>query len=150
MQRILCPTDFSEYASRALDCSIELARAFGSAIWIVHVLEPPVLFGGELTSSSLVGEVIKVQRERAQTELERAAQQCHTANVRAVAQLEIGYPANVLIQLSNEADLVVVGTHGRTGFQHLVLGSVAERVVRMAKCPVLVVPKQRDAKDAAA
>jgi nucleotide-binding universal stress UspA family protein len=150
MQRILCPTDFSEYASRALDCGIELARSFASAIWIVHILEPPVLFGAELTSSSLVGEVIQVQRERAQTELERAAHFCHTAEIRAVAQLEIGYPGNVLIELSKDADLVVIGTHGRTGFQHLMLGSVAERVVRLAKCPVLVVPKQRDAANAAA
>lgn len=150
MQRILCPTDFSDYSVRALDCAIELARAFDSSLWIVHVLDPPVLFGAELTTSSLAGEVIKVQRERAQLELERAAQQCHTERVRAVAQLEIGYPANVLIELSKQADLVVIGTHGRSGFQHLVLGSVAERVVRMAKCPVLVVPKQRDAKEAAA
>jgi nucleotide-binding universal stress UspA family protein len=71
-------------------------------------------------------------------------------DVQAVMQLEIGYPANVIVELSKNADLIVIGTHGRTGFQRLALGSVAERVVRMGKCPVLVVPNPRDAKHQAA
>jgi nucleotide-binding universal stress UspA family protein len=150
MQRILCPTDFSDYASRALDYSIELARSFGSGIWLVHVLEPPVLFGAELSSSSLLNQVIKLQHERAEAELVRASERCRAMDVQAVMQLEIGYPANVIVELSKNADLIVIGTHGRTGFQRLALGSVAERVVRMGKCPVLVVPNPRDAKHQAA
>jgi universal stress protein A len=150
LQRILCPTDFSEYAARALDYSIELAHRFGSGLWLVHVLEPPVLFGAELSSSALLNQVVKVQHERAEAELARAKERCRAADVQAVEQLEIGYPSNVLVELSKDADLIVIGTHGRTGFQRLMLGSVAERVVRLGKCPVLVVPKPRAEKHEAA
>ena len=140
VQEILCPTDFSASSERALDCGIALARLYGASIRIVHVMEPPVLFGAEVSSPDLMTEAIKAQREYAETKLTHAQEQCNIAGVVATTQLEIGYPSSIVADLSNIVDLIVMATRGRTGLPHLALGSVAERVVRAAKCPVMVVP----------
>jgi nucleotide-binding universal stress UspA family protein len=144
LQRILCATDFSDDATEALEAAIELARSFDATLQVVHVLEPPVLFGSELTTSALITEVVKQQQERADAGLARALERCRTAGVSACSQLEIGSPGLRLAELSKQADLMVVGTRGRTGIDHLLLGSVAERVVRLSHCPVLVFRKKAE------
>lgn len=144
IRRILCPTDFSPQADHALDYAIVMARAFGGTLWLVHVLEPPAdLYSADIASAALVEEALKVQRENAQADLRRAEARCEAAKIPVATQLECGLPRDVLVGLSKDADLIVMGTRGRTGLRHFVLGSVAERVVRTAKCPVTVVPDER-------
>jgi nucleotide-binding universal stress UspA family protein len=146
IRRILCPTDFSPQADHALDYAIALARSFGATLWLVHVLEPPaILYAADVMSASLVDEALKLQRRNAESDLRLAEERCVAAKVQVATQLECGLPRDVLVGLSKDADLIVMGTRGRTGLRHLVLGSVAERVVRMAHCPVTVVPPPDDA-----
>ncbi|HKU38268.1 MAG TPA: universal stress protein [Polyangiales bacterium] len=143
-QRILCATDFSDNANDALDAAIEHARTFGASLQIVHVIEPPILFGAEMASPALINAMLEQQQKHAHEELARARERCRSAGVTAAGSLlELGTPAFALIELSKQADLLVMGTRGRTGFAHLLLGSVAERVLRFSHCPVLVVPKKR-------
>jgi nucleotide-binding universal stress UspA family protein len=150
-RRILCPTDFSSQADRALDYAIELAHSLGATLWLVHVLEPPaLLYSADIASAALIDEAIKVQRETTERDMRRARERCEAAHVPVETQIECGLPRDVLVGLSKHADLIVMGTRGRTGLRHLVLGSVAERVVRMAKCPVTVVPDGHEVEEAAA
>ena len=143
-QRILCATDFSQHAAHALDRAVELARSLGSETTIVHVIEPPMLFGPEAANTSLVAEVVKAQREAAETEPSRVVEHARAASVRVESRLHVGMAALTLVQLSRDTDLLVMGTRGRTGLKHLLLGSVAERVVRHAHCPVLVVGMEQN------
>jgi nucleotide-binding universal stress UspA family protein len=150
IRRILCPTDFSPQADNALDYAIALARSFGATVWLVHVLEPPaILYRADIMSAALVEEALRMQRANAESDLRRAEERCAAAKVQVATQLECGLPRDVLVGLSKDADLIVMGTRGRTGLRHLVLGSVAERVVRMAKCPVTVVPAPNEVERAA-
>ena len=149
-QRIVCATDFSANANAALDSAIELARTFGATLQIVHVVEQPVLFGGEVTSAEFVRTMVELQQKHAQAELAAACERCRNAGVSASSLLELGTPAFALAELSKQSDLIVMGTRGRTGFAHVFLGSVAERVLRLSHCPVLVVPQKGGAHTASA
>ena len=142
IQRILCPTDFSEPSFAALEVAAELARVFGAEIVVVHVLTPipvaeiPALHAG--FNVDRYQEVLGESLRRALDEL-IATRLGGTATVRGV--LVVGHPAAEIVRVGHEegADLIVLSTHGRSGVGHLLFGSVAERVVRSARCPVLTI-----------
>jgi universal stress protein A len=151
MKRILVPVDFSDASQKALEHAAELARAFGATIDILHVWEAPRYLPPELVIAgpSPQQTLAELSRARAETELKELVQ-----NAGAVASLigqvrnEEGIPAAKIVEVAATGyDLIVMGSHGRTGFRHLLLGSVAERVVRHAKTSVLSVrvPEQRGA-----
>ena len=136
-QRILCPVDFSDCSREAMHAASELARAIGAAVTLFHVVEPPrALFpppaglvppaaeGAPLADAGRELAAWQGQESGAPAPIVRAGVPWHEI----VAEVERG-----------EFDLVVMGTHGRTGLTHVLLGSVAERVVRHARCSVLVV-----------
>ena len=136
LKRILAPHDFSEYSDAAIGYACALADKFDAQLHLLHVLEvhassTPV-FGAGLALSPRVRE----SRAAAEKALEQVAD--GRAAVRATAEgptfLEILRYAN-----ENDIDLIVMGTHGRSGLAHVMLGSVAERVVRKAPCPVMTV-----------
>ena len=136
LKRILAPTDFSEYSAEAIGYACALADKFGSELHFLHILEvhassTPV-FGAGLAFSPRIRE----SRAAVEQALELVAD--GRAAVRATAEgptfLEILRYAK-----DNEIDLIVMGTHGRSGLAHVMLGSVAERIVRKAPCPVLTV-----------
>ncbi len=137
LKKILAPTDFSEYSAAAIGYAFALADRFDSQLHLLHVLDfhlsSTPAFGGGLALSPRVQE----SREAAEASLERVATGGR-AVVRAIAEgptfLEILRYAK-----DNEIDLIVMGTHGRSGLAHVMLGSVAERVVRKAPCPVMTV-----------
>jgi nucleotide-binding universal stress UspA family protein len=134
---ILYLTDFSQPSEAALPFVTSLARAYGSSIHALHVLMPP-MFG--YTSPALTGPAIEVWEQRAREDMDR------------VSSYFTGLPHECLIERGGEIwplvanaigqrkiDLIVLGTHGRTGAQRLLLGSVAEEIFRMARAPVLTI-----------
>jgi nucleotide-binding universal stress UspA family protein len=145
IRTILCPIDFSDHARRALDHAVAIARWYDSTITVfhVHVAVPPAAYG--LEAPPAIGMALTpADRDRLAAALERFAETAGAAGV--PIEIAIGQgtsPANEILRQASaiHADLITIGTHGRTGFDRLVLGSVAERVLRKAECPVLTVPR---------
>lgn len=138
IRRILCPVDFSTPSEKALDFALELADSLGAQVELVHVYQLPVyalpdgamMAGPEFTT-------------RVTTELQKSLTELATrSNRKLPTHLVEGVPYREVVRVAEElgADMVVMGTHGRTGIRHLLLGSVAERVVRSARVPVVTVP----------
>ena len=134
--KILFPTDFSPASEDALRWATALARDSGATLSIVHVEEPPMAYGGGEMYIALDDEETKGQLRRM---LGNVVPLDH--NVRFEHKLLVGDPATAIVDAAAQenADLIVMGTHGRTGLSRLLMGSVAEAVVRRAKCPVLTV-----------
>jgi nucleotide-binding universal stress UspA family protein len=130
IQRILCPTDFSETSAHAVDQAVTVARYYKAAISALHVVQP---IEASIDAPSLDG-----LRQETAAFLETATK----AGLSVDVQVEIGPVVQRILDHAARlpADLVVMGTHGSGGFQHLVLGSVTEKVLRSARCPVLTVP----------
>jgi nucleotide-binding universal stress UspA family protein len=151
VKRILVATDFSEYADRALSVAIDYAIQLGAAIDLVHVYTVPTPLASSIAGAPLPtplprpDELISIQRQ-----MDSLAERARTAGVDCqTAALE----GNPTVQILAEAqklgtDLIVMGTHGRTGIRRVIFGSVAEHVLRKASSPVLVVPPVRASVDA--
>lgn len=134
-KKIIFPTDFSSSSDAALAYATSLARDTGATLLIVHVEEPPLAYGG--------GEMYYGLVEPDRTELTRMLHEIKPSDpsIPVVYRLVTGDPATSVVQAAEEegADFIVVGTHGRTGLGRLLMGSVAEAIVRKAKCPVVTV-----------
>jgi nucleotide-binding universal stress UspA family protein len=140
--RILVPTDFSPTADAALDYAFVLAERFGASVELLHVLDDPFVTDG-MAAEAYISEAPALRTAMLQDARERLR---HRAAAReAIPQITtevlFGHGARTIAEYAAErgVDLLVMGTHGRTGFAHLLLGSVAERLVRIAPCPVLTV-----------
>jgi universal stress protein A len=133
IDRILAATDFSAGSERALEYAEEMAHRFGAEIVLLHVDEAFAALPGS--------EIAEDQRRAAERELEAQTRQLAAKGLRVRALLRIGLAVEEIVGAAEaeRADLVVMGTHGRSGLSHLLMGSVAERVVRRARCPVLTV-----------
>jgi nucleotide-binding universal stress UspA family protein len=145
IQRILVPTDFSEPSDEALNYAKGLAEGFGASIHLLHVLED--LAAHAWTTEVYVAALPGVHEEMERQARERLEQQLtpeERAKYRAEVVLRMGSPFVEIVRYAREqkADLVVIGTHGRGAIAHMLLGSVAERVVRKAPCPVLTVRRK--------
>lgn len=142
IRKILCPTDFSESSEVGLEAAVTLALRLGSTLEFVHVIQPPIYVGWEDSPAGLAAtaQVLEQSREQAKLHLEATAAKYASRGVSITIQLLEGSPHQEISELSKQVDLVVMSTHGRTGLPHLFLGSVAERVVRTASCPVMTVP----------
>lgn len=142
VKKILCPTDFSEPSFAALEVAAELARAFEAQIVVVHVLTPiPVVEMPALHAGFNVDRYQEVLGESLRQALDEVISTRLAGVAGARGVLAIGHPAAEIVRVSHEeeADLIVLSTHGRSGVGHLLFGSVAERVVRSASCPVLTI-----------
>lgn len=132
-KKILFPTDFSESSDAGLTLATALAREMGATMLIVHVEEPPLAYAG--------GEMYYGVPEPDTRALEEMLQKVRPTdpNVPYEHRLVVGSPAHAICDLADEegVDMIVMGTHGRTGLKRLLMGSVAEHVVRWANCPVL-------------
>ena len=133
-QHILVPVDFSPDAERALDYAIALAQQFQARLTILHIIHIPVTTDVDL--SSYYGEM----EISAQQGLATYQKQIADAGLTADVAIMRGTPFREIVDVATnqQVDLIIMGTHGRTGLQHLLLGSVAERVVRLAPCTVMV------------
>jgi len=140
IRRILCPTDFSPTAGRASHYAAELARAFGAEVLLLHVVPEmnyPQRSLGMVTAFPNLREEL---HQRAKNELDRQRQQLDPA-LAIRTELRDGPPHEQILACAeaNQADLIVLGTHGHTGLKHVLLGSTAEQIVRLSTCPVMTV-----------
>lgn len=132
---ILHPTDFSERSEHALQLASALARDYGARLVVLHVATPPTIVYGE----GILPPEPEILFQEARDHLNRL--EVSDAKIRAERRFEVGDPATEVLRVAQEinANLIVMGTHGRTGLGRLLMGSVAEQVVRRASCPVLTV-----------
>ena len=144
IDQIVVGTDFSEVAESAVDYAVELAKQMGASLTVVHAYELPIysLPDGAVVSSADAAQKITTA---ALARLDAAVEHLKGRGVTVKSALRMGAPWEELSAVAAEggAGLIVVGTHGRRGFSHLMLGSVAERTVRTASRPVLVIPAHR-------
>ena len=141
IKQILVPVDFSEVSMQALDYAVELSKGFDADVAAVFVVEPlyyaapPTAYGAATQVAMLLDDQRKLGREQ----LAKLAEKMAKRGVKCRTILQEGTPYERIAETAKKlkADLVVMATHGRTGLTHLLMGSVAEKVVRMAPCPVL-------------
>ena len=140
-RRILHPTDFSRASAPALRRAVALARACQAPLVLLHVMTPPSPFIGEDTLPSSYVDLLILARRSAKRRLAAALTRVRRKRVRARAVFAEGLPVDEILRVARRtrADLIVMGTHGRTGVSRVFMGSVAERVVRESRCPVLTV-----------
>lgn len=144
--KILAATDFSEDSTLALSFAEELARKFNAEITVLHVDQPlaPVMMTPELGPTMDVGAMSRIAEEQrllAQRELDKIVGKLRDSGLKAKSHLKVGSPFLEILHTAQAegTDLIVLGTHGRTGLVHVLMGSVAERVVQKAPCPVLTI-----------
>lgn len=144
-RKVLCAVDFSPSSQAALEQATLMAVGLGAEVLLVHVLEDPVSLAAEASALNL-SEVLRIAEEQCEIELGRMAQALRDRGVGGV-QTAIAHdtPPRAIVDLARreQVDVIVMGTLGRSGLKHFLLGSVAERVVRSAPCPVLTISSQR-------
>jgi universal stress protein A len=139
-RRIVHPTDFSPASEPAFARALEIAGREGAELLLVHVLEPISPFpGGDYRARHR--ELRIALETTARQALDPLLARAQQARVRVSAVVTEGWPPEEIVKTARQrrADLIVIGTHGRTGMKRLLLGSVAERVMLLAHCPVLTV-----------
>ena len=143
--QILCPTDFSKPSLLALKDAGELALHFAAQLLVVHVIPPlPPQYPSvppPFISSFDVTQYLEELAKSSEDALKEVVAQAVSPQVRAQTAVIIGDPAREIVRLAKDkpVDLVVIATQGQTGWRHLLFGSVAEKVVRLAPCPVLTI-----------
>ena len=142
MGSILHPTDFSDSSKHALDYAVSFAREFGGKLYLLHVIEevPSTMYFDMLQTPPLA-EVLADIEEQAAKALEGLLTPDMSEGLDVECLIREGVPFLEIIRCAKElnVDMIVCGTHGRTGLKHVLFGSVAEKVVRKAPCPVLSV-----------
>lgn len=144
IQKILVPFDFSEYSEKACNWAVGMAKKWRARIVVFHVVPrpnyPPVLSGSHFNAADFEAGLCTEASERLKTFVAQLPPEQTPVDVK----VSLGEPAWDICKIAEEehCDLVIMGSHGRTGLGHVLLGSVAERVVRLSPCPVLVVGKK--------
>jgi len=144
--RILIATDDSECSKKALQHGHRIAKLMDASVALIHVIEPaaPTNYGADPLMGQqpiIVPETTEIQEESSKSMLSEISKQFD--DVKEVFTFSrVGSPKQEILTVADEwaADLIIMGTHGRTGFDHFISGSVSESVMRRANCPVLVVP----------
>ena len=149
IKRILMATDFSTYSKEALDYAVHLARNLGADLYLLHVFEPPFYSpaGVSISIRPEVDQWIRDLRAEESKRLSMLTDEVRQQGTKVNPMFKEGTPLIEILKTAGEipADLVVLGSHGRTGLSHFLMGSVAERVMRKAPCPVFMVrPKALD------
>jgi nucleotide-binding universal stress UspA family protein len=137
LKRILVPIDFSETSSTALRYGVELARRFTARLYLLHVPEHP----GEAAEAEYPIGLFETMQNAAYDRLRHLLTDEEARELRPECAMRLGTPADEIVRYAHDhdVDLIVMGTHGRTGVARVIMGSVAEKVVRKASCPVLAV-----------
>ena len=141
VHRLLAPTDFSDISVETVMRASELALHFEAELIVLHVIPPIPTLPSDPHYNFEVPAYQDALRENARRQLDETVARLALKEVKAAALLSHGDPAREIVRIAREEkiDMIVIATHGLTGWQHLVFGSVAEKVVRFADCPVLTV-----------
>lgn len=148
MKTILAPVDFSDTTDEVIEKTTLMAKTFGASVTLMHVVGLEADMAGFVGDAAFMSvpvnsKVAEVQKVKAQEELDKRAQSLRDQGITVETVVETDYaaPAHCILEYleNNETDLVIIGTHGHGALYHLLLGGVAESVVRRAPCPVLVV-----------
>jgi len=145
-EKILVPTDFSEHSQFALGYAADLAKRYDAVLTLVHVY-PIVNYAAAEGFALYTPQQLAVLLSELSDRLKAEETELVAEGVRVTGSLLQGDAYKELLELSAQYDLIVMGTHGRTGFRHALLGSVAEKLVRTARCPVLTVCRDHDHHD---
>ena len=140
-RHILAPTDFSEYSKTAVASALELAKKFGARLTILHMVELPPCPVEGYVPPNLSATFLEDLERQATVDLTQVVPEAEAAKVEVARVVAVGTPYRTIIETAeaNHVDLIVMATAGRTGFSYLVLGSIAERVVRTVSSPVLTI-----------
>ncbi len=141
IKTILFPTDFSQGARAAMDHAVSLARDYNAKLVLLYVIQDISIAEWYIPSSLSVTDLVEDMQKSAWKEMDKWTAEI-SAKVKDVEKMVVrGVPFVEIIKTAKDrsADLVVIGTHGRTGIDHMLFGSTAEKVVRKAPCPVLTV-----------
>jgi universal stress protein A len=142
---LLVPVDFSKHSKKTIEYATQLAALTGAAIKILHVLQmpefPPAFYQGLHMVHDPMKTHLEAAKLAASSELSLFCEQIFAQGIEAEPILRVGNPYEEIVNVAKETgvDLIVIGSHGKTGPGRLLLGSIAERVVQYAPCPVLVV-----------
>ena len=141
IRRILAPTDFSDVSVETVISASELAKHFGADLLVVHVIPPVPTLPSDPHFNFEVPAYQDALRESAERRLRETVRSLVEGGIQASTMVTHGDPAREIVRIAHdeEADLIVIATHGLTGWQHIVFGSVAEKVVRTADRPVLTI-----------
>ena len=141
LKKILVPQDFSEYSLHALKYAVTFAELFKSELIVLHIVEPivyPADFSfGQVSIPAMEEEIRKHSEEQLNELVEREI----PAGIKATPMIRVGKPFIEIVEVAKgeNADLIVISSHGRTGMDHVLFGSTADKVVRKAPCPVLTI-----------
>ena len=138
IKKILCPTDFSDASLKGLEYAVDLAAQFQAEIKVLYVLPVMPSAPNDPNISFEVPEFERLVHKDSEQKLQAIVDARIPKTIKAVAAIGHGSAAKEIVRIAEEdkSDLIVIATHGHSGWHHLVLGSVAEKVIRMAHCPV--------------
>lgn len=150
LKKIIWPTDFSNPAYEGLTIAVELAVQFSAEMLLVHVVAPlPTIEGGLAPTGYHIPTLLREIENSAQKSLDEIRRERIPADIRVRTLVIPGRPAHEIVKLAEDekADIIVMPTHGESGWHRFVFGSVAEKVVRHAECPVLTIRSPHQDKD---
>jgi nucleotide-binding universal stress UspA family protein len=143
IRRILHATDYSKASERALQEAVDFAKQNNAELVVVHVIQPvvPYVAGEDIGAAELYVKLEESTKQEAQASMNKLTQRLERLGVKVKSLLLKGAPADQIVKAAKnrKADMIVIGTHGRTGLSKLFMGSVASRVISMAQQPVLTV-----------
>jgi nucleotide-binding universal stress UspA family protein len=142
-RRIMYATDYSRASARALDEAVNLAKQNDAELLVLHVMDPvtPYVTGEDYGTAELYLKLEETTKQEAQTSMQKLVEKLRKYKVKVKSLLLKGSPHDQIVKAakSRKADMIVIGTHGRTGLTKLFMGSVAGKVIATASCPVLTV-----------
>jgi universal stress protein A len=142
MKTILVPIDFSPISKQVLAEAVQLSRAIGARLAVMHVVQPPAVTESDL-GGTMSAEYSAMAIEGATKQLAKLAKRLAAEGIEAQTSHHVGFPGHRIVERADKlsADYIVLGSHGHGAFYELMVGSTTSRVLKRAKCPVVVVPK---------
>lgn len=144
INNILCPTDFSDTANNAIKYAAEIAMKYDATLHLISVINEIHTVDSFQVLATMPSEIHEQMNKIAKEKLEEIAQEIPSSIPVNISVL-VGHPATEISQAAKQfdCDMIVIASHGRTGLQHILIGSVAEAVTRQSHCPVLIIKKSR-------